>query len=85
VLLAVDDVQWLDAASARVLEFALRRLRDERVGVLLRVAGRGAGARGPGGSEERMFGVPPADTDDDHYTPGLPSDGMGSFAACFGR
>jgi DNA-binding NarL/FixJ family response regulator len=35
VLLAVDDVQWLDAASAQVLEFALRRLRTEPVGALL--------------------------------------------------
>jgi DNA-binding CsgD family transcriptional regulator len=34
VVVAVDDVQWLDAASARTLAFALRRLDDERVGVL---------------------------------------------------
>jgi DNA-binding CsgD family transcriptional regulator len=34
VLLAVDDVQWLDRPSARVLEFALRRLADLPVGVL---------------------------------------------------
>jgi DNA-binding CsgD family transcriptional regulator len=34
VLLAVDDVQWLDSASARTLAFALRRL-PPRVGVLL--------------------------------------------------
>jgi DNA-binding CsgD family transcriptional regulator len=34
-VLAVDDVQWLDSPSARALEFALRRLREERVGVLL--------------------------------------------------
>ncbi|TML11938.1 MAG: hypothetical protein E6G31_10680, partial [Actinobacteria bacterium] len=34
VLVAVDDVQWLDAASARTLAFALRRLDDEHVGVL---------------------------------------------------
>jgi DNA-binding CsgD family transcriptional regulator len=35
VLVAVDDVQWLDAASAGALEYAGRRLRGERVGVLL--------------------------------------------------
>ena len=34
VVVAVDDVQWLDAASARTLAFALRRLDDERVRVL---------------------------------------------------
>jgi DNA-binding NarL/FixJ family response regulator len=35
VVIAIDDVQWLDASSAAVLEFALRRLRDEPVGALL--------------------------------------------------
>jgi DNA-binding CsgD family transcriptional regulator len=35
VLVAVDDVQWLDAASAAALTYATRRLRAERVGVLL--------------------------------------------------
>ena len=34
VLLAIDDLQWMDRASARVLEFALRRLQSERVGIL---------------------------------------------------
>jgi DNA-binding CsgD family transcriptional regulator len=33
-VVAVDDAQWLDAASVRTLAFALRRLDDERVGVL---------------------------------------------------
>jgi DNA-binding CsgD family transcriptional regulator len=43
VLVAVDDAQWLDPASAGVLEFALRRLSGERVRVLVtvRVAERG--------------------------------------------
>jgi DNA-binding CsgD family transcriptional regulator len=34
VLIAVDDLQWLDHASARALRFALRRLDAEPVGVL---------------------------------------------------
>jgi DNA-binding CsgD family transcriptional regulator len=34
VLLAVDDIQWLDSASAQTLAFALRRL-PAKVGVLL--------------------------------------------------
>jgi AAA ATPase domain len=37
VLVAVDDVQWLDPGSAGVLQIALRRLREESVGVLLTV------------------------------------------------
>jgi DNA-binding CsgD family transcriptional regulator len=35
VLVAVDDVQWLDAASAAALRFAARRLDDESVQLLL--------------------------------------------------
>jgi DNA-binding CsgD family transcriptional regulator len=35
VLVAVDDVQWFDAASSTALAYAARRLRSERVGVLL--------------------------------------------------
>jgi DNA-binding CsgD family transcriptional regulator/tetratricopeptide (TPR) repeat protein len=34
VVLAIDDLHWLDAPSAGALEFALRRLRDEPIGVL---------------------------------------------------
>lgn len=37
VLIALDDVQWLDHATARALEFAARRLEEERVGLLLSV------------------------------------------------
>src|SRR5581483_11382235 len=35
VLVAIDDAQWLDGASAEVLEFALRRLQSERGGWLV--------------------------------------------------
>lgn len=35
LLVAVDDVQWLDAASAAALAYAARRLRAEHVGLLL--------------------------------------------------
>ncbi len=37
VLVIVDDLPWLDTASARMLSFALRRLRDEPVGLLAAV------------------------------------------------
>jgi DNA-binding CsgD family transcriptional regulator len=35
LLLAVDDEQWLDRSSGNALRFALRRLRDERILLLL--------------------------------------------------
>jgi DNA-binding CsgD family transcriptional regulator len=35
LLVAIDDVHWLDGSSAAVLEFALRRLADVRLGWLL--------------------------------------------------
>jgi AAA ATPase domain len=35
VLIAVDDVQWLDVASARALSFAVRRLGGDRIGLFL--------------------------------------------------
>jgi len=34
VVVALDDVQWLDTASVRAIEFALRRLEHEPVGML---------------------------------------------------
>jgi len=39
VLLALDDAQWLDPASAGVLQIALRRLRDEPIGLLITFRG----------------------------------------------
>jgi DNA-binding CsgD family transcriptional regulator len=35
VLMAIDDAQWLDPATASVVEFALRRLRDAPLHVLV--------------------------------------------------
>ena len=35
VLVAVDDVQWLDVASASVLSYAVRRLRGDRIGLFV--------------------------------------------------
>jgi DNA-binding CsgD family transcriptional regulator/tetratricopeptide (TPR) repeat protein len=35
ILLAIDDVQWLDATSVAIVGFALRRLTDEPIAVLL--------------------------------------------------
>jgi hypothetical protein len=35
VLVAIDDLQWLDVPTAAVLAFAWRRMRRERVGLLL--------------------------------------------------
>jgi DNA-binding CsgD family transcriptional regulator len=56
LIVAVDDVQWLDAPSARVLQFALRRLEDVPVGIVL--AQRTAADADPGaplGLEEHRF------------------------------
>src|SRR5690606_4026946 len=41
VLCLVDDLQWLDRASADALLFAARRLRTERAAMLLAVRGDG--------------------------------------------
>ena len=37
VLLSIDDAQWLDAASAHVVAFALRRIGDRPVGMVAAV------------------------------------------------
>ena len=37
MLIAIDDVPWLDAPSASALRFAIRRLRDEPIGVIATV------------------------------------------------
>jgi predicted ATPase len=33
-VLAIDDLQWLDPSSTRIISFALRRLADHPIGVL---------------------------------------------------
>jgi AAA ATPase domain len=53
VLLALDDLQWLDSSTAAVLPVALRRLRGERVGLLATV--REDLEAGPGPELERCF------------------------------
>jgi DNA-binding CsgD family transcriptional regulator len=37
VVLAVDDLQWIDASSGRLLQFVVRRLQDVRCGVFVSV------------------------------------------------
>ena len=37
LVVAIDDTSWLDAPSARVLEFALRRLNDAPIGLVMTV------------------------------------------------
>ena len=39
VVVAIDDVQWMDLPSIRVLQFVVRRLKDEPVGLMTAVRG----------------------------------------------
>jgi DNA-binding CsgD family transcriptional regulator len=50
VLVAIDDAQWLDASSAAILEYAVRRLVDHPVGLLASVR--------PGSDHDIAPGVP---------------------------
>jgi DNA-binding CsgD family transcriptional regulator len=58
LLVAIDDVQWLDGSSAAAFEYAARRLRDEPVALLL--ARRSEGEPGPERTlaPERVLRVP---------------------------
>ena len=47
VVVAIDDIQWLDGPSALIVEFAIRRLRDEPVLFLLTLR-TGKGSAPPG-------------------------------------
>ena len=53
VLVALDDVQWLDPASAGVLQIALRRLRDEPIGLLATHAAKARSSGSPSSSSAR--------------------------------
>lgn len=58
LLLAVDDLQWCDVPSARALEFALRRLDAEPVGLAVAVrTGAGASSALPA-ARDRIVRVP---------------------------
>jgi len=66
VVIAVDDLQWLDSASARALTYALRKLTDEPVGVLA-TARPGADRRvvdGLGSSRVEALDLAPLGLDD---------------------
>ena len=68
VVLAVDDVQWLDADSAAVLSFAWRRLSSEPVGVLLtRRAGEPVPRALDGLQPLRRVTVGPLDVEEVHH------------------
>lgn len=56
VLVAIDDVQWLDRSSAAALSFALRRLADAPVRVLLALRVDGNAAADPLGLERNLAG-----------------------------
>ena len=56
VVMAVDDIQWMDPPSVRVLQFVVRRLKDEQVGLM--TAARGARA------DDDPLGVVPAVAED---------------------
>ena len=47
LVVAIDDVQWLDAPSRNALHFALRRLEGDPVGVVLAERPREEGANRP--------------------------------------
>lgn len=57
LLVAVDDVQWLDTASLATLQFALPRLRSEPVAALLAARGDVPDWLRRGFDEERMLAI----------------------------
>lgn len=60
LVIAIDDVQWLDGASATAVGYALRRLRDEPVGlVTARRVGSAEARRAPASEERASAGGQP--------------------------
>lgn len=63
VLIAVDDIQWMDRSSARVLDFVFRRLETERVGAIVAARSGEAGTPALGvtlpGAEPHRMAVKP--------------------------
>jgi DNA-binding CsgD family transcriptional regulator len=60
LLLAVDDAQWLDPASARTLAFALRRLGSEPVRLVAAVRIEALTWQRPGRAQRERASSPPA-------------------------
>ena len=58
LVLAVDDIQWMDAGSAGALGFAWRRLRDEPVGLLVTQRSGDAVAWAPSDDDPRVRRLP---------------------------
>ncbi|OGO52498.1 MAG: hypothetical protein A2Z32_01925 [Chloroflexi bacterium RBG_16_69_14] len=52
LVVAVDDLQWLDQRSARLLSFVARRLERDHVGILVTIRVGDAGADGGGDSAD---------------------------------
>ena len=67
VVIAIDDLQWLDLPSAAALEFALRRLGSEPVGLLasvrIQAGGHAASAAGAGLPAGRLDAPPSRSVD----------------------
>jgi DNA-binding CsgD family transcriptional regulator len=57
VLIAIDDVQWIDESSAALLAYALRRLADRPIGVLATARAGEIGGENPREASELLAAV----------------------------